>query len=168
MKYKTLIPAVGLAILISGCSSMDYKEFKQIESKEPGAPKVWLDHTDLNEGRGYFKGNFTNLKDLETLAVTAAKHDLCAKHNTETKSKVRTTANVNGKGAQSQIATTGSVTNEAKSQCEIGTNDVKIIHAAEGNIVHVYAMVTSEEVNEIVNNQFSQADAELANSQKVD
>jgi hypothetical protein len=168
MKGKLLLPILGTAVILSGCSSVNYKEFKQIESTEPGAPKAWLDHTGPNEGRGYSEGNYNNLQHIETLATTAAKHDLCAKHNTETKRKVRTTANVNGKGAQSQIATTGSITTEAKSQCEIGENIPEIIHVAEGNRIHVYAMVTSDNINEIVNNQFSQADAQLANSQTVD
>jgi len=159
-----LVAGIATAIFLSGCSSI--QKFDKVESDELGAPKAWLNHTGENEGRGYAKSD--KLDTAVTLAIADAKQDLCAKVSTEAKRRIRTTANLNSKGATSLTATTGSITSEAKSQCVVNNAEIETEVLAEGRFLHVYAMITSESVSEIINNEFSTADAELANSQRVD
>jgi len=159
-----LIAGIATAVILSGCSSI--QTFDKVDSEKLGAPKTWLNHTGENEGRGYAQSD--KLDTAVTLAIADAKQDLCSKVSTEAKRLVRTTANLNSKGATSLTATTGSITSEAKSQCVVSDAEVETEVLAEGRFLHVYAMITSDNVSEIVNNEFSEADAALANSQRVD
>jgi uncharacterized protein YceK len=161
-----LIAGIATIVFLSGCSSI--QKFDEVDSSKPGAPKEWLKHTKQDEGRGYATGDYSKLNSVVTLAVADAKHDLCAKTSTEAKQKVRTTANVNSKGASSLIATTGSITGEAKSQCQVNEAETETIVLSEGRFVHVYAMIKSENITDIIENTFSEQDALNANNQSVD
>lgn len=170
MKGKHLLIAGLAAIALAGCSNTKMVQLDQFEpQKEMEVPKFALKKHDPNVGVGYAKSS--DYGEALAYAQHMASGDICKKSNIEVRSNTQTTSAHNSKGAQSQTALTGRSITESKCKTLIGDiepDEIVVKQEKKRLMFHAWVLIKADSVTGIVDNSFSNADQQVANSLSVD
>jgi hypothetical protein len=170
MKGKHLILIGAVGVFLAGCSNTKMVQLDQFEpQKEMEVPKFALKKHDPNVGVGYAKSS--DYGEALAYAHHQASGDICKKSNIEVRSNTTTTSAHNSKGAQSQTALTGRSITESKCKTLIGDiepDEIVVKQEKKRLMFHAWVLIKADSVSGIVDNNFTNADQELANTLKVD
>ena len=167
---KVLIIAGLLTVTLAGCSSTRMVELDQFEpQKEMEVPKFALQKHNPNVGVGYAKSS--DYGEALAYAKHMAASDICKKSNLEVRSNTTTTSAHNSKGAQSRTAITGRSIVQSKCKTLLGDiePDEMIVKQEKKRLMfHAWVLVKSDSISPIIENDFTNQDADIATNLSVD
>jgi hypothetical protein len=174
MNKGKFILLLAATLALGACSSINpFNDSKMVEMDRLDAkdalrvPKYMLEAQPNNIGVG--EGRADNPQTSRDLASHYARVELCSKLSVQARSRTRTTAAQNSKGARSATSVTGTVASETQCAAAIGSPDVLDVNTVQfGREYVTWTRIQSDAVEAIQSNEFSAADAAVAQTLKVD
>jgi hypothetical protein len=169
MKGKLLLPILGTAVILSGCSSFGpgrMVELDTIDANETDkVPAFYIAPQPENRaaGRGVADG-----PDAINIAMTLARHNammrLCRNLESTTEGRVTTKSTQTARGASSGTASQSTVFSQSQCRAEVGNIEpIEMKVLQEGNNRVAYVLIEASNVRPVVENTFTAQDQAALN-----